>query len=110
MRSILTGKNALESSRPGAFACVIFRNRRCQGDRCILSLWQPVDTISDYFLNDLSLLHLLVEFTVYRMVPTTYKAEKQEDGSVLFKVISKEEGFSDELKGPDVKEDADKES
>ena len=49
------------------------------------------------------------EFTVYRMVPTTYKAEKQEDGSVLFKVIGRE-GFSDELKGPDVKEDADKES
>ena len=49
------------------------------------------------------------KFTVYRMVPTTYKAEKQEDGSVLFKVIGKE-GFSDELKGPDVKEDADKES
>ena len=49
------------------------------------------------------------EFTVYRMVPTTYKAEKKEDGSVLFKVISKEEGFSDELKGPDVNKDADKE-
>ena len=49
------------------------------------------------------------EFTVYSMVPTTYKAEKQEDGAVLFKVIGRE-GFSDELKGPDVKEDADKES
>ena len=49
------------------------------------------------------------EFTVYRMVPTTYKAEKKEDGSVLFKVINKGEGFSDELKGPDVKKDADKE-
>ena len=24
------------------------------------------------------------EFTVYRMVPTTYKAEKQEDGSILW--------------------------
>ena len=49
------------------------------------------------------------EFTVYRMIPTRYKAEKKEDGSVLFKVINKEEGFSDELKGPDVNKDADKE-
>ena len=49
------------------------------------------------------------EFTVYRIVPTRYKAEKKEDGSILFKVINKEEGFSDELKGPDVKKDADKE-
>ena len=49
------------------------------------------------------------EFTVYRMVPITYKAEKQEDGSILFKVITKEEGFSEELRGPDVKKDADKE-
>jgi len=29
------------------------------------------------------------EFTLYQMVPTTYRAEKQEDGSVLFKVITK---------------------
>ena len=49
------------------------------------------------------------EFTVYRMVPTTYKPEKQEDGSILLKVITKEEGFSEELRGPDVKKDADKE-
>jgi hypothetical protein len=50
------------------------------------------------------------EFTVYKMVPTTYRAEKQEDGSVLLKVVNKEEGFSEELKGPDVRKDANKES
>ena len=49
------------------------------------------------------------EFTVYKMVPTTYKAEKQKDGSILFKVITKEEGYPEELRGPDVKKDADKE-
>jgi hypothetical protein len=43
------------------------------------------------------------------MVPTTYKPEKQEDGSILLKVITKEEEFSEELIGPDVKKDADKE-
>ena len=49
------------------------------------------------------------EFTVYRIVPTTYKAEKQKDGSILLKVINKDEGFSDELKGPDIEKDANKE-
>ena len=50
------------------------------------------------------------EFTVYKMVPTTYRAEKQSDGSILLKVVEKNEGFSKELKGPDVRKDADKES
>jgi len=49
------------------------------------------------------------EFTVYRAVPTTYKAEKQEDGSILFKVITKDNKFSEETRGPDTKKDADKE-
>jgi len=49
------------------------------------------------------------EFTVYRAVPTTYKAEKQEDGSILFKVITKDIKFSEDIRGPDTKKDADKE-
>jgi len=48
------------------------------------------------------------EFTVYRMTPTTYRAEKQEDGSILFKVVTKNEKYSEDLRGPDVKKDADK--
>jgi|TARA_R100001530_G_scaffold136162_1_gene115544 hypothetical protein len=48
------------------------------------------------------------EFTVYKMVPTTYRAEKQEDGSVLLKIVEKKAGFSEELKGPDMEKDADK--
>ena len=31
------------------------------------------------------------EFTLYNLVPVTYKSETQEDGSVLFRVINKEE-------------------
>jgi len=49
------------------------------------------------------------EFTVYRAVPTTYKAEKQEDGSILLKVVTKDSKFSEEVRGPDSKKDANKE-
>ena len=38
------------------------------------------------------------EFTIYQMVPTTYKAEKEEDGSILFKIVNKEEA-GEEKKG-----------
>ena len=46
------------------------------------------------------------QFTVWKLTPTKYRTEFQEDGSILFKVV--EEGkFSEELQGPDV-ENADK--
>ena len=44
------------------------------------------------------------QFTVWKLTPTKYRTELQEDGSILFKVVSDNE-FSDELKGPDVKKD-----
>jgi hypothetical protein len=44
------------------------------------------------------------QFTVWKLTPTKYRTELQEDGSILFKVVSDGE-FSDELKGPDVKKD-----
>lgn len=51
------------------------------------------------------------EFTVWKLVPTTYRTEVQKDGSILFKIVEKKEEdskreFSEELRGPDV--DADK--
>ena len=85
---------------------------RMRGMRCHRNPLMMVDNMFDgleSFTRTACMPEEGTEFTVYRMVPTTYKAEKQEDGSVLFKVIGRE-GFSDELKGPDVKEDADKES
>ena len=48
------------------------------------------------------------QFTVWKLTPTKYRTELQEDGSILFKVVE-DGGCSDELKGPDVKKDADKE-
>ena len=35
------------------------------------------------------------EFTLYEMVPTTYRAERQSDGSVLFKVVTKDKEEKD---------------
>lgn len=45
--------------------------------------------------------------TVWKLVPTTYRTEVKEDGSILFTPIKKrvEGEFSEELKGPDVKKD-----
>ena len=48
------------------------------------------------------------EFTVYKAVPTTYRAEKQEDGSILLKVVKEKNKFSEELRGPDMVKDANK--
>ena len=44
------------------------------------------------------------EFTVWKLTPTTYMTEVQEDGSILFKVVEgkKDNGWSEEAKGPDV--------